>query len=78
MKTQGAPLSHKKGERVGVYLTNALTGWQSPTGVKATKSFAQFQELQEEKDAAEHVKHGNSVLDIGCGDGSLFCCGGAP
>ena len=30
----GAPLSHKKNERVGVYLTNALTGWEPPKDPK--------------------------------------------
>ncbi len=34
LQNQGAPLSHKKGERVGVYLTNALTGWEPPKGPK--------------------------------------------
>src|SRR5437660_3551074 len=36
LQAEGAPLSHQKGERVGVYLTNALTGWEPPKGVKAT------------------------------------------
>ena len=34
LQNQGAPLSQKKGERVGVYLTNALTGWEPPKGPK--------------------------------------------
>ena len=40
-------------ERVGVYLTNALTGWEPPKGPKAKLLFP---ELEEERDAAEHVK----------------------
>ncbi|MHB1035612.1 MAG: type ISP restriction/modification enzyme [Pirellulales bacterium] len=64
LQAQGAPLSQKKGERVGVYLTNALTGWEPPKGVKATKPFEQFHELQEEKDAAEHVKRDKKILVV--------------
>jgi hypothetical protein len=30
----GVPLSDNKSERVGVYLTNALTGWELPKGAK--------------------------------------------
>jgi hypothetical protein len=64
LQAQGAPLSQTKGERVGVYLTNALTGWEPPKGVKATKVFEQFHELQEEKDAAEHVKRDKKILVV--------------
>ena len=64
LQAQGAPLSQKKGERVGVYLTNALTGWEPPKGVKATPVFEQFHELQEEKDAAEHVKRDKRILVV--------------
>lgn len=64
LQAQGAPLSQKKGERVGVYLTNALTGWEPPKGVKATPAFQQFIELQEERDAAEHVKRQKKILVI--------------
>lgn len=64
LQAQGAPLSQKKGERAGVYLTNALTGWEPPKGVKATKVFEQFHELQEEKDAAEHVKRDKKILVV--------------
>ncbi len=64
LQAQGAPLSLKTGERVGVYLTNALTGWEPPKGVKATRPFEQFHELQEEKDAAEHVKRDQKILVV--------------
>ena len=36
LQSPGAPLSHGKSERVGVYLTNALTGWEPPKGPKQT------------------------------------------
>src|ERR1700722_2360537 len=30
----GAPFAEEENERAGVYLTNALTGWEPPTGAK--------------------------------------------
>ena len=48
-------------ERVGVYLTNALTGWEPPKGPKAKLLFS---ELEEERDAAEHVKREVPILVI--------------
>ncbi len=48
-------------ERVGVYLTNALTGWEPPTGPK--KQLV-FKEMEEERDAAEHVKREVEILVI--------------
>jgi hypothetical protein len=57
----GAPLSDKSKERVGVYLTNALTGWEPPKGPKAKLLFS---ELEEERDAAEHVKREVPILVI--------------
>jgi predicted helicase len=57
----GAPLSDDKSERAGVYLTNALTGWQPPEKAKQTIMFA---ELEQERDAAEHVKREAPILVI--------------
>jgi hypothetical protein len=48
-------------ERVGVYLTNALTGWEPPKG---PKQHLIFPELEEERDAAEHVKREVPILVI--------------
>jgi len=62
LQAQGAPLSQKKGERVGVYLTNALTGWAPPKGAK--QKVMDWHELQEERDAAEHVKRDKKILVI--------------
>ena len=62
LQTEGAPLSQKKGERVGVYLTNALTGWEPPKGVK--QQVMSWAELQEERDAAEHVKRDKKILVV--------------
>jgi REP element-mobilizing transposase RayT len=57
----GAPLSEKPRERVGVYLTNALTGWEPPKGPKQRLIFP---ELEEERDAAERVKLDVPILVI--------------
>lgn len=57
-----APLDPSKSERPAVYLTNALTGWDPPTGPKAT--MALFPEMAEERDQAEHVKRNVPVLVV--------------
>jgi hypothetical protein len=48
LQSLGAPMGAN--ERAGVYLTNALTGWEPP---KAPKTRLLFTELEEERDAAE-------------------------
>ena len=60
LQHHGAPLSDKKKERVGVYLTNALTGWEPPKEPKKLP----FVELEEERDAADHVKRETPILVI--------------
>ncbi|MEX2261117.1 MAG: type ISP restriction/modification enzyme [Bryobacteraceae bacterium] len=57
----GAPLSSKLHERVGVYLTNALTGWNPP---KDPKQKLMFPELEEERNAAELVKRDKKILVV--------------
>ena len=54
-----APLSEDGSERAGVFLTNALTGWE-PTVQKPLP----FPELEEERDRAERVKQDTPVLVI--------------
>ena len=56
----GAPLSAKGDERVGVYLTNALTGWEPPKHPKKLL----FPELEEERDAAEKIKREAKILVV--------------
>jgi hypothetical protein len=60
LQHHGAPLSEKKRERVGVYLTNALTGWEPPKKPKKLP----FVELEEERDAADLVKRERPILVI--------------
>ncbi|MCY2927196.1 MAG: N-6 DNA methylase [Planctomycetota bacterium] len=55
----GVPLTGK--QRVGVYLTNALTGWEPPKEPQATLPFVEF---QEEHDAADSVKQSTPILVI--------------
>ena len=57
----GAPLSPDFNERVGVYLTNSLTGWSPDKGAK--QNFI-WPELEEEKDAAELVKREKKILVV--------------
>ncbi|HLW71771.1 MAG TPA: type ISP restriction/modification enzyme [Candidatus Binataceae bacterium] len=56
-----APFAAK--ERAGVYLTNALTGWEPPDGSKPQMLLA-FPELLQERDAAERVKQAKPILVI--------------
>ncbi len=56
----GAPFNEKAGERPGVFLTNALTGWDPK--LDATKSI--FEEFNKEREAAEKVKRQRPILVI--------------
>ena len=59
LNTLHAPLN--QGQRAGVYLTNALTGWETPT---EPKTLLMFPELQRERDAADTVKRSRPILVI--------------
>jgi hypothetical protein len=67
LQNLGAPLTDSLNERVGVYLTNALTGWEPPSEEVKTRlaqlAFS-FAELREEYDAAERVKQEVPILVI--------------
>ena len=62
LQSIGLPLLNAKNERVGVYLTNALTGWEPAKGPK--QLLLQWAELAEERDAAEHVKRDKKILVV--------------
>ena len=59
MQDLDAPLADDGNERAGVFLTNALTGWEPHT----TKPLP-FPELEEERDRAEKVKQEQPILVI--------------
>ena len=59
MQDLDAPLSDDGEERAGIFLTNALTGWEPRT----TKPLP-FPELEEERDRAERVKQDTPILVI--------------
>ena len=59
MQNLDAPLADDGSERAGVYLTNALTGWEPRTSKPLP-----FPELEEERDRAERVKQDTPVLAI--------------
>ena len=56
----GLPFDEASGQRPGVYLTNALTGWDPK--LDATKSI--FEEFNKEREAAELVKRKHPILVI--------------
>jgi len=57
----GAPFADDGSERVGVYLTNSLTGWEPPKGAKLKLAFP---ELEQERDAADKVKRDAPILVV--------------
>ena len=59
MQDLDAPLSEDINERAGIFLTNALTGWE-PTVQKPLP----FPELEQERERAEQVKQKTCVLVI--------------
>jgi len=59
MRDLDAPLADDGAERAGIFLTNALTGWEPRT----TKPLP-FPELEEERDRAERVKQETPILVI--------------
>ena len=59
MQALDAPLSDDGDERAGIFLTNALTGWE-PSVQKPLP----FPELEEERDRAEKVKQDSPILVI--------------
>ena len=61
LRKLGAPLTDAPADRLGVYLTNALTGWEPPRGPKKQIVFPEF---QAERDAAERVKQAEMILVI--------------
>jgi len=60
LQSLGAPLTEAKHERARVFLTNALTGWEP---VKHPKQLM-FREMEEEREAADHVKRDRPILVI--------------
>ncbi|MCY4236487.1 MAG: N-6 DNA methylase, partial [Cyanobacteria bacterium MAG CAR2_bin_4] len=54
-----APLTNDGNERAGVFLTNALTGWEPHVNKPLP-----FPELEEERDRAEQVKQNQPILVI--------------
>ena len=57
----GAPFAENGKERAGVFLTNALTGWEPPS---EPKQHLLFPELEMERDAAADVKQKKPILVI--------------
>ncbi len=67
LQNLGAPLAEGKNERAGVYLTNALTGWEplDPEKERAFQAMLKgFPELLEERDSAREVKRRVPILVV--------------
>ena len=65
LRQLGAPLGLKADgtdERAGVYLTNALTGWEPAKEPKS--AVLPFPEFELERDAADHVKQTQKIIVI--------------
>ena len=61
LQNLGTPLADERNERAGVYLTNALTGWEPP---KEPKTHLLFPEMELERDAADRVKRDTPIFVI--------------
>ena len=59
LQKQGVPFTGN--ERAGVYLTNALTGWEQPQGARQQLGFP---ELEAERSSAERVKQAKPILVV--------------
>lgn len=57
----GASLSETRNERVGVYLTNALTGWELPEGPQRRLVFPEF---EKEREGSDRVKRKTPILVV--------------
>jgi hypothetical protein len=67
LQNLGVPLSSAENERVAVYLTNALTGWEAVDTAKEQATqlrLAGIPELKEERDAAGNIKRKVPILVI--------------
>jgi hypothetical protein len=63
LRLLGAPIEADSDERAGVYLTNALTGWEPPKDPKRRLPLP-FPELEEERDKATKVKRDEPILVV--------------
>lgn len=61
LQNLGAPFADDKNERAGIYLTNALTGWEKTNVAKQPLPLPEF---AEERDRAEKVKQDEPILVI--------------
>lgn len=61
LQSLGVQVSADKNERVGVYLTNSLTGWGLPD---ETQKALEFPELEREREESEQVKREKPILVV--------------
>jgi hypothetical protein len=64
LQNLGVPLNESKNERAGIFLTNALTGWEPPTE-EAKKQFVfPIPEFKHEKEVADGIKQKGKIIVI--------------
>ena len=61
LQKHGTVFSEEHHERAAVYLTNSLTGWKPPEGVKEKLLFP---EMEQERDAADRIKQSVPILVV--------------
>jgi predicted helicase len=65
LQNLGVPLSQVRNERVAMYLTSALTGWEAGKPDQARQTILRgYPELLEERDQAREVKRDKPILVI--------------
>ena len=64
LQDMDAALTDDGSERLGVYLTNALTGWKPDDPANEENQIPAFPELQEERDKANQAKRDRRILVI--------------
>jgi len=64
LQEQGAALSGDMSDRPGVYLTNALSGWEGAEEGEGPVQTSYWPELAQERQAAEHVKRQVPILVV--------------
>jgi hypothetical protein len=64
LQNVGLPLDDNKNERVAIYLTNALTGWEPPSEEAKKQLSFPIAEFQAEKEAADEIKQEKRIIVI--------------
>jgi len=64
LQNLSVPLDDSKNERVAIYLTNALTGWEPPSEAAKKQLALAIPEFEQEKEAADDIKQEKKIIVI--------------